>query len=173
MSALIPGAQRIYSQAFAQRGLKGIVKWDVVPVANGEPLRLTFEATNASTRRGVWLKCDRGIAIDGKVHASVDLWSDTAEIVTFVCRTGAGKLSVDNIWDDGGRKSQGYTFGMRVAEIASGLRYSCNDVGFETVFDRLVFRIERTQLRATKNGAAWKRRRVARSEMRIPRVGRR
>jgi hypothetical protein len=143
MNALTPGAQRIYSKAFAQRGIEGIVKWDVVPVADGEPLRLTFEATNASTRQGVWLKCDRGIEIDGNVHASIDLWSDTAGTVTFVCRTGDGKLSVYNIWDDGGRKSQAYTSGMRVEEIAGGLRYSCNDVGFETAFDRLVFRIDR------------------------------
>jgi hypothetical protein len=140
-----PGAQRIISKAFAQRGIDGIVKWEVLEVRDGERLRLVFESTNATTRQGVWLKCDRGIEIEGTRHASVDLWSDTApKMVAFVCHAADGKLSVYNIWEDGGRRSsQGHTSGMRVEELANGRRYGCNDVGFDTAFDRIVFRIER------------------------------
>jgi hypothetical protein len=113
-------------------------------VRDGERLRLTFESTNASARQGVWLKCDGGIEIEGLRHASVDLWSDTApKTVTFVRHASDGKLSVYNIWEDGGRRSsQGHTSRMRVEELANGRRYGCNDIGFDTAFDRIVFRIE-------------------------------
>lgn len=140
-----PGAERIYSKAFADRGINGIVKWDVLPVRDGERLRLVFESTNAAMRQGVWLKCDRGIEIDGECHASVSLWCDTApEKVAFICHSSDGKLSVYNIWEDHGRRSsQSHTSGMRVDDLPNGRRYGCNDIGFETAFDKIVFRIER------------------------------
>src|SRR5258708_945761 len=97
----VPGAQRIYSKAFAQRGIDGIVKWDVLPVRDAEQLWLVFESTNATMRQGVWLKCERGIEIEGARHASVTLWSDTAPgRVAFICRSSDGKLSIYNIWED-------------------------------------------------------------------------
>jgi hypothetical protein len=141
----LAGSERIYSKAFAQRGIDGIVKWDVLEVGDGERLRLSFESANAPRRQGVWLKCDGGIEVEGTRHASVDLWSDTApKMVAFVCHSADGKLSVYNIWENGGRRSsQGHTSGMRVEELPNGRRYSCNDIGFDTAFDRIVFRIER------------------------------
>ena len=140
-----PGSERIYSKAFTQRGIGDIVKWDVLPVQDGERLRLVFESTNATMRQGVFLKCDRGIEIDGACHASVSLWADTAPgTVAFTCRSFDAKLSVYNIWEDRGRRSsQAHSSGMRVEEIAGGRRYRCNDIGFETAFDKIVFRIER------------------------------
>jgi hypothetical protein len=32
---------------------------------------------------------------------------------------------------------------MRVEELERARRYRCNDIGFDTAFDKLVFRIER------------------------------
>jgi hypothetical protein len=32
---------------------------------------------------------------------------------------------------------------MRVTELPTGWRFGCNDIGFETAFDKLIFRIER------------------------------
>jgi hypothetical protein len=32
---------------------------------------------------------------------------------------------------------------MLVDELPSGRRYRCNDFGFDTAFDKLVFRVER------------------------------
>lgn len=145
MSGLPQIAGRILSKAFAGRGVEDIVKWDVVDVADGERMRLVFEAAQSPWRQGVWLKCDRGLEVDGGHHAGLDLWSDNspAEIIC-TCRTSDGKLHLYNIWDAGqGRQSQAYTSGMRVEVLENGWRYRCNDIGFDTAFDRLVFMLER------------------------------
>jgi hypothetical protein len=143
VSRSIPG--RILSKAFAARGIAGIVKSDALPVTDGERLRVVFEKVRSPWRQGVWLKCDRGLRIDGTHHVSVNLWSDTAPaIVICTCLTGDGRLNVYNIWDAGeGRQSQAFTSGMRIEELDRGRRYCCNDIGFETDFDKLTFRIER------------------------------
>ena len=136
---------RILSKAFTERGIAGIVKWDVLPVTDGERLRVIFESVQSPWRQGVWLKCDRGVEIDGTLHASVNLWFDTAPaVVSCTCLSGDGKLNVYNIWDAGeGRQSQAFSSGMRVEELERARRYRCNDIGFDTGFDKLVFRIER------------------------------
>jgi len=140
-------AGRILSKAFAERGVAGIVKWEVLPVADGEKLCVFFEATNSPWRQGIWMRCDRGIEINGETYPSVNLWSHTAPVPTaFTCRTGEGKLHLYNTWDDGnGRRSQSHTSGMRVEELADGWRYRCNDIGFDAAFDKLVFRIQRCE----------------------------
>jgi hypothetical protein len=138
-------AGRILSKAFTERGVEGIVKWEVLQVTDGETTRIVFEATNSPWRQGLWLKCDRGIEIDGEIYGSVSLWSDSAPVRTvFRCRTGDGKLHLYNIWDDGnGRRSQSHTSGMRVEALEDGWRYRCNDIGFDAAFDKLIFRIQR------------------------------
>jgi len=55
-----------------------------------------------------------------------------------------GLLSFYNIWDDGdGRESQAHTSGMIVEQKNKVLIYHCNDYGFETDFNKLVFSIEK------------------------------
>jgi hypothetical protein len=139
-------AGRIFSKAFAGRGIESIVKWEVVEVTDGERVRIVFEAVQSDWRQGVfWLKCDGGIEIDGMLSPSVTLWSDNspAEIVC-TCRTNDGKLHLYNVWDEGqGMRSQSYTSGMRVEVLENGGRYRCNDIGVDATFDRLVFRLER------------------------------
>jgi hypothetical protein len=138
-------AGRIISKPFTERGIDGIVKWEIVPVADGERMRLVFEAVQSPWRQGVWLKCVGGIEIDGARYGSVTLWSDNSppEII-FTCRTSEGRLHLYNIWDAGqGMHSQAHTSGMRVAQLDNGWRYQCNDIGFDAAFDKLVFRLER------------------------------
>jgi hypothetical protein len=51
---------------------------------------------------------------------------------------------VYNIWDKGkGRQSQLLTSGMILEEKDNKIIYYCNDYGFETDFDKLVFSIEK------------------------------
>ena len=82
---------------------------------------------------------------DDQFAPSMDLWVDTAppEVVAH-CMTADGNLSVYNIWDSGrgrGRESQAHSSGMLVEDLPDGRRYRCNDIGFDTNFDKLVFRI--------------------------------
>jgi len=58
-----------------------------------EKLCVFFEAANSPWRQGIWIRCDRGIEINGETYPGVNLWSDTAPVPTvFTCRTGDGKL---------------------------------------------------------------------------------
>ena len=79
---------------------------------------------------------------------SVTLWIDSAppEVIC-QCTTADGLLSIYNIWDSGrgyGTESQRSSSGMLVEDLPNGRRYRCNDIGFETNFDKIVFRIETT-----------------------------
>ena len=76
---------------------------------------------------------------------SVQLWEDTApREILIECRTRCGLLHLYNMWDKGtGRESLSWTSGMLVEELPNGRRYRCSDIGIETEFDRLVFRLER------------------------------
>ena len=58
----------------------------------------------------------------------------------------SGSLVLYNIWDSGrGHRpfeSQSHTSGMLVETLPDGSRrYSCNDIGLEPDFSRLVFRV--------------------------------
>jgi hypothetical protein len=35
---------------------------------------------------------------------------------------------------------------MLIEPIANGMRYRCNDIGYDPKFDKLIFRVERTHL---------------------------
>ncbi|MDH0865431.1 hypothetical protein [Mitsuaria sp. GD03876] len=133
------------SKAFTEAGQPDVVKWEVLPVTDGERLCLVFESARAGGRHGVWLMTDAGLVVNGQRAPSMDIWQDSApQIVEITVGTSAGALHLYNIWDTGdGRGSQSWSSGMRVEELPTGRRYRCNDIGFDGPFDDLVFRIER------------------------------
>jgi hypothetical protein len=133
------------SDAFKERGRDNVVMIDVFPVRDGEVLKVSFEGAVSSWRQGVWLKTDRGLLINNQPCASAQIWYDTAPgEVLIQCRTENGCLHLYNIWDRGkGSDSQAWSSGMLVEEFPNGRRYRCNDIGFDSKFDKLVFRIER------------------------------
>ena len=139
--------QPIRNGAFAERGQLDVIKWDVFPIKNGEVLQLVFESVNSTWRQGVFLRCDTSIQINGQTSQSFVLWQDSAPSKAIMsCTTTNGILDVYNVWDSGrtnGKESQAYSSGMIVEELPLGRRYRCNDIGFETKFDKLIFRIER------------------------------
>jgi hypothetical protein len=137
------GKERIYNRAF--EGRDDVVLWDVFPVIDEEALNLVFESKNSEWEQGVWLMCDKGISIEGHFGKSIHLWyGHSPDIVPFICHTKNGLLSVYNIWDRGqGSDSQSHSSGMLIEEHPNGRRYRCNDIGFDTQFDKLVFQIER------------------------------
>jgi hypothetical protein len=140
--------ERIYNTAFKSKGRDDVVKWDVVKIKNEERVKIIFESVSSKWRQGVWLKTDKGIVVNGIHCVSVDLWVDTApNEVECECFTKDGFLSLYNIWDSGRgykRESLAFSSGMLIDELPNGRRYHCNDIGFETEFDKLVFRLEKT-----------------------------
>jgi hypothetical protein len=145
MNKLDVGRERIYNAEFAKRGIQNVVKWDILPVLNDEIISVVAEEINSEWRQGIWLRTDRGLEVNAEVCLSVVLWYDTAPKEVFCrCLTSDGCLSVYNIWDKGdGRNSQAWSSGMLIEELPNGRRYRCNDIGFNTRFDKLVVRIER------------------------------
>ena len=136
---------RVFNQAFKEKGREDVIKIDVFPIQDGDLVTLTFESVNSPWRQGVWLKTDDYLIVNGQRPPSVQLWQDNApNEVSVQCHTHNGCLHLYNIWDKGhGRESQSWTAGMLVEELASGRRYFCNDIGFDTKFDKLIFRVER------------------------------
>ncbi len=147
MNKISLGKERIYNAEFAKRGVQSVVLWDVLPVLDNQTISVVFESINSQWRQGIWLRTDRGLEVDTQVHPSIVLWHDTAPKEVFCrCRTSDGCLSVYNIWDSGeGKRSQAWSSGMLIEELPNGRRYRCNDVGFDTRFDKLVIRIERAR----------------------------
>jgi hypothetical protein len=139
----IAGKERLYNSAFTDRN--DVILWDVLPVRDGEELRLIFESKNSEWEQGIWLMCDKGLTVEGQTGKSAYLWYDHSprEGVVIKCHTQDGFLSIYNIWDRGkGPESQKHSSGMLVEDLPNGRRYRCNDIGFGTEFDKLVFRIE-------------------------------
>jgi hypothetical protein len=135
--------ERTISAAFRERGIDGVVKIDLYPL-RGDEITITFESVASKRRQGIWLKTDGGIWINGELCPSVCLWHDTApEVVIGRCVSSDRRLFLYNIWErDGVRSSLCYSSGMLVEELPSGRRYRCNDIGFDTRFDSIVFRLE-------------------------------
>ena len=140
-------AEPVLSDAFKENRGDDVVMIDVFPIADGDLIKLTFESTNSPWRQGVWMKTDQYVVVNQMRCPSVQLWQDTAPgEVLIECHTRNGRLHVYNIWDRGmGTNSQSWTSGMLVEEIPNGRRYRCNDIGLETDFGKLVFRLERAE----------------------------
>lgn len=137
--------QRIENKAFAERGIHGVIQWDVVHVRDQEIINIFFESSSSGWRQGIWLCTDKGLIVNCQLCPSVELWIDTAPgKIPIECRTESGLLHVYNIWDSGGGPdSQAWTSGMKISDSKRGFSYGCNDVGFDPAFEKLKFRIER------------------------------
>ena len=141
---------RLVNNAFKERGRADVVMIDVLSVSDGEVIKLLFESKNSAWRQGVWMKTDECVVVSQQRCSSLQLWQDTAPREVFIeCHTKSGLLHLYNIWDKGsGSSSQSWSSGMLVEELSNGRRYRCNDIGFDTDFAKLVFRIERVPRQA-------------------------
>ena len=138
--------ERVRNNEFSKKGRDDVFMIDVFPVTDGEQIKVTFESVKSPWRQGAWLRTDGYLVVNEQRCPSVQLWQDSAprEIV-IECHTQNRCLHIYNIWDRGrGRESQAWSSGMLIEDIPNGRRYHCNDIGFETSFDKLVFRVERT-----------------------------
>ncbi len=140
-------AKPILSSAFQEKGRTGVVKIEALPIQDGDFIKLVFESVKSPWRQGVWMKTDGHLLMNLERHSGVELWQDSSpKEVPIKCYTKDGFLYLHNIWDSGrllGVESQSLSSGMVVETITNGRRYHCNDIGFDTMFDKLVFRIEK------------------------------
>ena len=137
------GKEKITNKAF--EGRNDVIKWDVQKICNGQNIKVTFVSKNSPKKQGIRLATDKGIEVNGQIFQSIQLWDDTApKEVCCKCYTEDGCLSIYNMWDKGkGPESQSHSSGMLITETDNIITYKCNDIGFETNFDKLIFTIEK------------------------------
>jgi hypothetical protein len=137
---------RCYNKAYKNRD--DVIQLDTFPIQGSETVKLTFESMNSPSRQGVWVGCNDRLEINGIVSKSFNLWYDTAPrevmIKTF---SKEGLITVYNLFEAINHThrftfSLSYHSGMLIEELPNGRRYSCNDVGFDSPFNKLIFRIE-------------------------------
>ena len=142
------GKKRIYNTNF--ENIENVVQWEVLNIKNEQEFHLKFVSTNSKYRQGIRLAIDAGdgyIEINNIRSKELYLWEDTAQKCVLVkCISEEGVLSIYNVFDlgkeRGGRRSQMDSCGMLVERKENTIVYKCNDVGFKSDFDKLIFEIE-------------------------------
>ncbi len=143
------GRERIYNNNFNQK--EKVVQWDVLHIKTEQDLILEFISTNSKYRQGVRLAIDVGegnLEVNGIKARAIRLWEDTAPSKVHIrCLSSEGLLSIYNVFDlgnygNGGARSLLDSCGMLVEQKENIIIYHCNDSGFVSDFDKLVFQIE-------------------------------
>ena len=141
------GKERWYNKNFP--GRDDVVLWDVVEIEHEQIIKITFVSKNSDFRQGIRLGIDMGkgyIEIEGVRYIAETLWADTTpKEVVCRCISSAGLLRVFNVYSTKfvSIDSQSHSSGMLIEEQDGKRIYRCNDFGFETNFDRLVFTLEK------------------------------
>jgi hypothetical protein len=123
-----------------------VVQIEALPLAVGQNVKLAIESIHSPWRQGVWLATDGLLRCNETDGSQFVIWADTAPpSVEITCVATDGLLRFYNVWDSGrgrARESLSVTSGMAVEEVsADARRYSCNDIGTDTDFRKLVFRL--------------------------------
>ena len=120
---------------------------EALPIVSGQFIRLVIDMVQSPWRQGVWLGTDGVLRVADSADSQFVVWSDTAPAeVRIQCESTDGLLRFYNVWDSHRGyqpyESQSATSGMLVEELDDGwIRYSCNDIGANPDFQKLVFRI--------------------------------
>lgn len=144
----ILGRERIYNNIF--ESIADVVHWEVLSIKHEQEFNLEFISTNSKYRQGVRLAIDVGegyIEINGIKSKELYIWEDTApKKVNVKCLSEEGLLSIYNVFDlgrdRGGKRSLTDSCGMIVECKQNVIIYKCNDAGFQSNFDKLIFQIE-------------------------------
>lgn len=148
------GRKRIYSNQF--KNVKDVVRWEVLNIKQDQEFILTFISTNSKYRQGVRLAIDVGegyIEINDVKSTEVWLWeNEIPQEIHVRCVSTEGLLSVYNaFYIEQDKKSRGRPWGKQSGDDSCGMLieshrnkivFKCNDVGFESNFDKLIFQIE-------------------------------
>ncbi|MBQ2465327.1 MAG: hypothetical protein II507_10145 [Treponema sp.] len=144
------GKRRTYNSNFGDVE-KEIIKWEVLSIQKKQLVKVRFISVNSENRQGIRIAIDAGkgtLTINGVSGRAFELWEDECpKEFEIECSSDEGYLSVYNIFE---RNEQGLMrkysqmdfSGMILEQSGNIYRYSCNDTGRNTNFDKLVFEIE-------------------------------
>ncbi|MCL5256239.1 MAG: hypothetical protein M1319_00375 [Chloroflexi bacterium] len=148
--------QRFYSKDWAERGRPDVIVWDVLPIAKVQAVRLTLISQNSPHWQGVDLGINPakgGVEVWGEYapRGAIVIWEPgTPEEIICKCTSNKGFLRISNIHVDPHNwkghpqlYTRSYGCGMLLEEKGNLLIYHCNDWGFDTNFDKLVFSVEK------------------------------
>ena len=143
--SICAGKKRIYNKNF--EGIDNVVHWDVLNVKCEQEFYLDFVSTNSEHKQGVRLAVDVGdgyIEIGEYRAKGIFIWEDSFEgRIRIKCYSPEGLLSVYNVFErNGKRMTLADSCGMLIETTDSKTLYKCNDYGFKTTFDKLIFQIE-------------------------------
>jgi len=141
-------AERVLNRTLTDDLGVPVIRFEVLPIATGETLRIAFASQTGDWRQGVWLAVNGMLDIAGRIESQFTIWTDTAprEFDVHVVETTDGMLRLYNVWDSKRgirRESQSHTSGMLKEEDGARITYRCNDIGFHPRFDKLVFELQR------------------------------
>lgn len=148
------GKERFYNDEFISLGYKDAILWEVLDIKEYQELNFRFISTNSKYLQGVRFAIDYGdgeLEINGMKGKGFYLWENTCpEVVRIKCKSSKGKLSIYNAFDLGPRDACGAggiatqvpSQAMLSEKSGNKIIYRCNDAGFKTDFDKLVFEIE-------------------------------
>lgn len=126
-----------------------VVKFEVLPIREGETLQIVFRSSSSAWRQGIWLGVHGELEVAGARGDQFEIWADTSppSLEIRVLRSEDGFLRLYNTWDMGPghhHESQSATSGMLKKVSRDGtVVYRCNDIDIEPKFDKLVFELSR------------------------------
>lgn len=136
-------SEAIASKCFLEKGIEGVVLWDVVSLQKENKIQVKFENKNSNWDQGILLMSNMGFKINNEIHLEpIEIWYSDKNKYELTCYSDNGLLHIYNIWNRGrGRESQSWTSGMRIIQEGNIRRYKCNDIGFTEEFNKLIFSI--------------------------------
>jgi hypothetical protein len=144
------GKKRIYNKNFTDVE-EDIILWEVLAINNKQHIKVRFISVNSENRQGIRIAIYAGkgtLITNGVTGKAFDLWVDECpKEFEMECTSDEGYLSIYNIFERNQqgimrRNSQMAYSGMILENKGNIYRYSCNDTGKNTDFDKLVFEIE-------------------------------
>jgi hypothetical protein len=142
----IPSEPILNRQLTSELG-RPVVKFEVLPIREGETLRIAFRSSSSTWRQGIWLGVHGELEVAGVRGDQFEVWTDTSppSLEVRVLGSEDGFLRLYNIWDMGPGhhlESQSATSGMLKEVRRDGaVVYPCNDIGTDPKFDKLVFEL--------------------------------
>ena len=142
--------KRLYNENFKE-SFNNVIRWEVLSVKTVNKIRVKFVESNSPNRQGIRIGIDVGegyLKANGVCGKAFDLWEDECPgEFDIESHSEEGYLSIYNIFERNEegimrRRSQMAYSGMILEQDGNTYRYKCNDTGFNTEFNKLIFEIE-------------------------------